>query len=75
MPEKTLHAFADHGDVGRALDADLAEAERATAQATEAGVDLLDLTAQLEREGVESFCDSYGELHRCTESALAAVPA
>ena len=32
MPEKTLHAFADHGDVGRALEADLAEAERIPAQ-------------------------------------------
>jgi len=32
MPEKTLHAFADHGDVGRALEADLAEAERILAQ-------------------------------------------
>jgi transaldolase len=75
MPEKTLHAFADHGDVGRALDADLSEAARVVAQAAEAGVDLAPVTAQLEREGVESFCDSYAELLRCIESRLAALPA
>jgi transaldolase len=75
MPEKTLQAFADHGDVGRALDADLSEAERVLAQAAEAGLDLALVTAELEREGVESFCDSYEELLRCTESRLAAMPA
>ena len=75
MPEKTLHAFADHGDVDQALDADLAEAERVLAQAAEAGLDLAAITAELEREGVESFSDSYEELVRCIESRLAAMPA
>jgi transaldolase len=75
MPEKTLRAFADHGDVGRALDADLAEAERVLAQAAEAGLDLPELTAELEREGVQSFCDSYHELLECIESKLAAMAA
>jgi transaldolase len=37
MPEKTLHAFADHGDVARALDADLTEARRVLVQAAQAG--------------------------------------
>jgi transaldolase len=45
MPEKTLHAFADHGDVGHALDADLAEAERVLAQAGEAGSKLATMPA------------------------------
>lgn len=74
MPEKTLRAFADHGDVDTALDADPAEAERALAQAAGAGLDLAAITAELEREGVESFCDSYDELLRCIESRLAALP-
>ena len=75
MPEKTLQAFADHGDVGRALEADLAGAERVLEQAADAGLDLAALTTELEREGVQSFCDSYEELLRCIESRLAALPA
>lgn len=72
MPEKTLHAFADHGNVAHAPHADPAEAERALAQT---GLDLPELTAELEREGVRSFCDSYNELLRCIEAKLAAVTA
>lgn len=75
MPEKTLRAFADHGDVRRALDANPAEAERVLAKAAEAGLDLAAVTAELEREGVESFRDAYDELLRCIESRLAAMPA
>lgn len=75
MPEKTLRAFADHGDVGRALDTDLSEAERVLAQAADAGLDLAAATAELEREGVRLFCDSYEELLRCIESRLATIPA
>jgi transaldolase len=74
MPEKTLHAFANHGDVGHALDSDLTEVERVLAQAAEVGLDLPDLTAELETEGVDSFCDSYDELLRCIESKLTALP-
>jgi len=75
MPEKTLHAFSNHGDVAAALDADPAEPERVLAQAADAGLDLGVVTAELEREGVETFCDSYEELLRCIESRLTALPA
>jgi transaldolase len=74
MPEKTLHAFADHGEVGPPLDADPAEADGLLAQAADAGLDLAALTAELEREGVESFRGSYRELLGCIESKLG-VPA
>jgi transaldolase len=70
MPEQTLRAFADHGDVGRALDTDPSEAERVLAGAADAGVDLDRITAELEREGVGSFCDSYRALLECIESKL-----
>jgi transaldolase len=73
MPEKTLHAFADHGDVERALDTDLSETERALAAAREAGLDLRRITTELEREGVQAFCDSYRELLDCIRSKLGAV--
>ncbi|HWK28526.1 MAG TPA: transaldolase [Solirubrobacter sp.] len=70
MPEKTLLAFADHGDVEHALDSDVSDAERVLDQAGEAGVDLAAITAQLEREGVDAFCGSYRELLACIESKL-----
>jgi transaldolase len=75
MPEKTLRSFADHGDVGHALDADLAEVDRALAQAADAGLDLSELTAELEREGVQSFRDSYAQLLGCIDSKLSAMAA
>jgi transaldolase len=73
MPEQTLQAFADHGSVGRALDVDVTEADRILAEAAEAGLDLDTITAELERDGVESFCGSYRELLRCIESKLPEV--
>jgi transaldolase len=62
MPQATLRAFADHGTVGRALDADPAGAVAVLRKALTAGVDLDAITAQLERDGVRSFCDSYKQL-------------
>ena len=72
MPEHTLRAFADHGSVARTLDADPDGAERMLAGAAAAGLDLAAITAQLEREGVRSFCDSYHQLLDCIERKLAA---
>jgi transaldolase len=75
MPEKTLRAFADHGTVARTIDAHPDDAQRTLAAAAAAGVDLAALTAQLEREGVSSFCDSYHQLLACIEHKLTAVSA
>jgi transaldolase len=68
MPEPTLRAFADHGNVERALDTDMDEVERTLAAAADAGLDLARVTSELEREGVDAFCDSYRELLSCLES-------
>ena len=73
MPEKTLRLFAEHGNVGEALDAKVAEAERVLEQAREGGLDVPALTSELEREGVEAFCASYDELLNCIGSKLDAV--
>ncbi|MEJ7826451.1 MAG: transaldolase [Solirubrobacteraceae bacterium] len=75
MPEKTLRAFADHGQVARTLDADPVEAEQTLADAAAAGIDLAAISADLEREGVQSFCDSYDQLLECIEGKLGAVAA
>jgi len=71
MPEHTLRAFGDHGEVARTLDADLDAAEQTFAAAASAGIDLTEVSAQLEREGVRSFCDSYHQLLDCMERKLA----
>ncbi len=75
MPDHTLHAFADHGEVARTLDADPGGAERALADAAAAGIDLDAITTELEREGVRSFCDSYHQLLDCIEGKLGVVVA
>jgi transaldolase len=62
MPEATLRVFADHGNVTQALSIDAGAAGNALRRVHDAGIDLDAITAQLEREGVRSFCDSYEEL-------------
>ena len=70
MPEATLRAFADHGDPTRAF----AHSARASTQtlrdAAGAGVELDVITAELEREGVSSFCASYHQLLDCLVTKL-----
>jgi transaldolase len=74
MPEATLRAFADHGDVQHPLG--VAGAPNATLRrAREAGIDLDAVTSELEREGVDSFCDSYRELLDCIEAKLRSTQA
>jgi transaldolase len=70
MPEATLRAFADHGDVRGALSLDADAAEETLGLAADAGIDLPAVTAELEREGVRSFCDSYHQLLDCIETKL-----
>jgi transaldolase len=73
MPEQTLRAFADHGEVMRTLDADPRAAQATLADACRAGIDLGAVTAELERAGVKAFCDSYQQLLRCIETKLGAL--
>ena len=65
MPEATLRAFADHGDASRGFGASIGA--DTLGRAEDAGIDLAAITADLEREGVRSFGDSYqraARLHR-----------
>jgi transaldolase len=70
MPESTLRAFADHGQAAGALSESTAAAEEILTDARVAGIDLAAVTAQLEREGVQSFCASYHELIDRIETRL-----
>ncbi len=62
MPEETIQAFQDHGEVALTLERDLDEARRVFERVAEVGVDYDDVVAVLEREGVQKFADSFAEL-------------
>jgi transaldolase len=62
MPEKTLLAFDDHGQVGEPLPPDGGDAEEVLARFAEAGIDVDALAAQLQHEGAEAFVKSWKEL-------------
>jgi transaldolase len=70
MPEATLRAFADHGEVARTLTAESGAPEAALAAAGVVGVNLSAVASQLEREGVRAFCASYQQLLACIETKL-----
>jgi transaldolase len=62
LPEATIDAFVDHGTVARTIDADLAEADRVWSALAAVGIDMNDVAAKLEREGVASFIASFDDL-------------
>jgi transaldolase len=62
MPEGTLKALADHGELGTILPIDGGDCEEVLAQFAKAGVDVDALAAQLQDEGAKSFVKSWNEL-------------
>ena len=71
MPEKTLEAFADHGDVeGDAVTGKAGEAQQVFDRLAQVGIDFDDVLAVLEREGVEKFEKSWQELVDTIEGQL-----
>jgi transaldolase len=71
MPEATIHAFADHGEVrGDTVTGSYAQAQKVIDDLAALGVDYDDVTATLEREGVDKFEQSWLELLRTVETQL-----
>jgi len=63
MPEETIRAFQDHGDVrGDTVTEDVDKAHALLDDLAKAGVDYDDVTETLELEGVQKFADSFAEL-------------
>jgi transaldolase len=62
MPENTLTALADHGQIGAMLPLDGGDAERELAEFTRAGIDLDEAAEQLQREGADAFVKSWEDL-------------
>ncbi len=75
MPESTLHAFADHGEVGDLLPADGGSSEQVLAEFAEAGIDVAALAARLQEEGKASFVKSWEELLGSIRSQVGAASA
>ena len=62
MPEATLQALADHGELGRIMAADGGDCESVLAQFAKAGVKVEELAVQLQDEGAKSFANSWNDL-------------
>jgi transaldolase len=75
MPEATLLAFADHGEVQGTLPADGGDADAVLAEFGRAGVDIVALAAELQREGAEAFVKSWQDLLACLGSKSEALAA
>jgi transaldolase len=67
MPEPTLLAFADHGDLSALLPADGGDAEAVLAKFTKAGIDLKALADRLQDEGAKAFVKSWHALMKVVE--------
>ncbi|MCM6776707.1 transaldolase [Nocardia sp. CDC159] len=71
LPEKTLEAFAEHGELrGDTVTGKAAEAQQVFDKLAAVGIDLDDVFAVLEREGVEKFEKSWDELLSATKAEL-----
>ncbi len=71
LPDNTLEAFDDHGTLARTVDADVEAARAVWTGLAEVGVDMDDVAAQLEREGVSAFQKSFDELLGALDSKAA----
>jgi transaldolase len=62
MPEGTLKALADHGDLSEIMAADGGDCEMLFGQFAAAGIDVYDLASRLQDEGAKSFANSWNDL-------------
>jgi transaldolase len=65
MPEETLLAFAEHGQLGPMLPADGGDSDAVIEQFRRAGIDYAALAARLQEEGAGAFVQSWDDLMEC----------
>ncbi len=71
MPEKTMQAFADHGEVdGDKVSGTAAQAQSVLDRLAALGIEYDDVVDVLEKEGVEKFDASWSELVETVQTAL-----
>ena len=73
MPEGTLKAFADHGELGEIIPADGGDSQAVLDQFAAAGIDVDELAAKLQDEGATSFVKSWNDLLNVISSKTAAL--
>jgi len=73
MPEATLTAFADHGEIAENLARDGGDPEAVLARFAEAGIDVDALATRLQDEGAASFVKSWSDLMACIDSKRAKI--
>jgi transaldolase len=73
MPEGTLHALAEHGDIGAMLPADGGDSEAVLTRFAEAGIDVNALSSELQDEGAKSFVKSWNDLMQVIGSKSTAL--
>jgi transaldolase len=62
LTEATIAAFEDHGTVARSIEDWTDEAFRTLEELAVVGIDMRDVSAQLEADGVAAFSRSFGQL-------------
>jgi transaldolase len=70
IPDKTLIAFSEHGEVGEEMPADGGDCDAVLAEFANAGVDVTVLAERLQREGTEAFDASWKDLLRHIEQQV-----
>ena len=75
MPEVTLKALADHGEIGPLMAPDGGDSEKILAQFAQAGVNVDNLAARLQDEGAKAFVKSWNDLLTVIASKSAALQA
>ena len=73
MPEETLLAFAEHGEVGKPVPRDGGDCEQVVADYRKAGIDVDKLGADLQTDGAKAFVTSWQELLKSIESKSKAL--
>jgi transaldolase len=71
MPDATLEAFFDHGEVGAPLARDGGDFSAQLERFSQVGVDKVALALKLQDEGASSFATSWNELLSRIDSQLA----
>jgi len=73
MPEGTLKALADHGDLSEIMSTDGGDCEAVLDQFAAAGIDIDELAAKLQDDGAESFVSSWNDLMEVIASKSATL--
>jgi transaldolase len=75
MPPDTIEAFRDHGRLANTLEKDVEEAQLTLDNLAELGIDLDEITEQLQDDGVDAFAKSFDELMAAIEAKRQALAA